>query len=186
MRKEVRKMKTRKLLSVLMAVVMLFGCIGINAYAFDWPVELGQGVAKFRGLGTVSSVEIPVGADYAELAADAKFTVYYSAEKEENLLDIFSREEVGLLGIGDAYLAEGVLHLNLKGLDLDKEGYYYITVGGGSLKYEKDGVSYANSTATTEGVLYQYASLGIVDKLASIFDFIVGIVINLFRNGKTY
>ena len=179
-------MKTRKLLSVLLAVMMLFSCIGINAYAFDWPAELGQGVAKFRGLGTVSSVEIPVGADYAELAQEAKFTVYYSAEKEENILDILDREEVGLLGVGDAYLADGVLHINLKGLDLSAEGYYYITVGGGSLRYEKDGVSYANATATTEGVLYQFASLGIGDKLAGIFDFIAGIITNLISNGNTY
>lgn len=179
-------MKTKKLLSVLMAVMMLFGCLGLNAFAFDWPAELGQGVANFRGLATVSSVEIPVGADYTELANEAKFTVYYSAEKEENILDILDREEVGLLGVGDAYLADGVLHLNLKGLDLSAEGYYYITVGGGSLRYEKDGVSYANSTATTEGVLYQFNSLEIADKISAIFDFIFGLVTNLFANGKTY
>ncbi len=175
-------MKTKKLLSVLMAVMMLFGCLGVSASALDLPAELGIGVANFRGLATVSSVEIPVGASYTELAADAKFTVYYSAEKEENILDSFSRKDVGTIGSGDAYLKDGVLHLNLKGLGLADEGYYYITVGGGSLKYE----GRYNVTTTTEGVLYQFDSLEIGDKLATIFDFIFGIVANLFTNGKTY
>ncbi len=179
-------MKTKKILSVMMAIMMLFGCLGLNASAFDWPTDLGEGVADFRGLATVSSVEIPVAAEYTELASDAVFTVYYSAEKEENIFDALNREEVGTIGSGDAYLKDGVLHLNLKGIGLSKEGYYYITVGGGALKYEKDGVAYANSTATTEGVLYQFNSLEIGDKLAAIFDFIIGIITNLISNGKTY
>ena len=179
-------MKTRKLLSVLMAAMMLFGCLGLNAFAFDWPAELGQGVADFRGLTTISSVEIPVGADYTELASEAVFTVYYSAEKEENIFDAFDRVEKATLGSGDAYLAGGVLHINLKVLNLTDEGYYYITVGGGSLRYEKDGVSYTNATATTEGVQYQFESLEVGDKISAIFDFIFGMIGNLFANGKAY
>ncbi|MBE6776173.1 MAG: hypothetical protein E7543_08305 [Ruminococcaceae bacterium] len=177
-------MKTRKLLSVLMAVMMLFGCLSVSASALEinLPAELGEGVVKFRGLATVSSAEIPVAAEYTELAADAVFTVYYSAEKEENILDVLAREEKGTIGSGDAYLKDGVLHLNLKGLGLEAEGYYYITVGGGALKYE----GRYNATTTTEGVLYQFESLAIGDKLASIFDFIAGIIINLIGNGKTY
>ncbi len=175
-------MKTKKLLSVLMAVMMLFGCLSVSASALDLPAELGVGVANFRGLATISSVEIPVGAEYTELAADAVFTVYYSAEKEENILDAFARKEVGTVGSGDAYLKDGVVHLNLKGLGFSDEGYYYITVGGGSLKYE----GRYNVTTTTEGVLYQFDSLEIGDKLAAIFDFIFGIVTNIFTNGKAY
>ena len=169
-----------------MAAMMLFGCLGLNAFAFDWPAELGQGVADFRGLTTISSVEIPVGEDYTELASEAVFTVYYSAEKEENIFDAFDRVEKATLGSGDAYLAGGVLHINLKGLNLTDEGYYYITVGGGSLRYEKDGVSYTNATATTEGVQYQFESLEVGDKISAIFDFIFGMIGNLFANGKAY
>lgn len=184
-------MKTKKLLSVLMAVMMLFGCLSVSASALeinipDIPDELGAGVAKFRGLSTISSVEIPVAAEYTELTEEAKFTVYYSAEKEENIFDVLERESVGLLGIGDAYLADGVLHLNLKGLGLADEGYYYITIGGGSLKYVKDDITYINGTATTEGVQYQFDSLEIVDKLGAIFDFIAGIITNLISNGNIY
>ncbi len=177
-------MKTKKLLSVLMAVMMLFGCLSASASAFEinLPAELGEGVAKFRGLGEISSVEIPVAADYTEVAADARFTVYYSAEKEENIFDALDRKEVGTIGSGDAYLKEGVLHLNLKGLGLADEGYYYITIGGGSLVYE----GHYNVTTTTTGVLYQFASLGIVDKLGVIFDFIAGIITNLISNGNIY
>ncbi len=180
-------MKTKKLLSVLMAVMMLFGCLSVSASALeinlpDIPDELGAGVAKFRGLSTISSVEIPVAAEYTELATDAVFTVYYSAEKEENILDILGRKEVGTLGSGDAYLKNGVLHLNLKGLGLTDEGFYYVTVDGGSLKYD----GHYNLTATTEGVQYQFESLEIVDKLGVIFDFIAGIITNLISNGKTY
>ncbi len=177
-------MKTKKLLSVLLAVMMLFGCLCVSASALEihLPDELGAGVPKFRGLATVSSAEIPVAAEYTELAADAVFTVYYSAEKEENILDVLNRKEVGTVGSGDAYLKDGVVHLNLKGLGLSDEGYYYITVGGGSLKYE----GYYNVTATTEAVLYQFASLEIGDKLACIFDFIAGIITNLFSSGKVY
>ncbi len=183
-KKEVMKMKTKKLLSVLMAIMMLFGCMSISASAFEitLPAELGQGVAKFRGIGSISSVEIPVAAEYTEIAAEATFTVYYSAEKEENILDAFNREEVGVLGVSDAYLKDGVLHLDLKGLGLDAEGYYYITVGGGSLVYD----GYYNVTATTEGVLYQFASLGAADKIVLIFDFIAGLLTNLISNGKIY
>ncbi|MBR6567702.1 MAG: hypothetical protein IKK60_03520 [Clostridia bacterium] len=177
-------MKTKKLLSVLMAVIMLFGCISVSASALEinFPDELGAGVAKFRGLSEISSVEIPVAAEYTELAADAVFTIYYSAEKEENILDVLGRKEVGTIGSGDAYLKNGVLHLNLKGLGLADEGYYYVTVGGGALKYE----GYYNVTTTTEGVQYQFESLEIVDKLGVIFDFIAGIITNLISNGKTY
>ena len=66
MRKEVRKMKTKKLLSVLMAVMMLFGCLSVSASALEinLPDELGAGVAKFRGLSEIASVEIPVAAEY--------------------------------------------------------------------------------------------------------------------------
>ena len=177
-------MKTKKLLSVLMAVMMLFGCLSVSASALEinLPDELGAGVVKFRGLSEIASAEIPVAAEYTEVAADAKFTVYYSAEQEENILDVFAREEVGTIGAGDAYLKDGVLHLNLKGLGLAEEGYYYITVGGGSLKYE----GYYNVTSTTAGVQYQFESLEIVDKLGVIFDFIAGIITNFISSGKIY
>ncbi len=175
-------MKTRKLLSVFMAIMMLFGCLSVSASALDLPAELGAGVANFRGIATISSAEIPVAAAYTELAADAVFTIYYSVEKEENILDVFNRKEVGTIGSGDAYLKDGVLHLNLKGLGLADEGYYYITIGGGALKYE----GRYNLTNTTEGVLYQFKSLEIGDKIAAIFDFIFGILGNLFTNGKVY
>ncbi len=169
-----------------MAIMMLFGCLGVSASAIELPAEIEVGVANFRGLATISSVEIPVDAKYTALAADAVFTVYYSAEKEENVLDALNREEVGTIGSGDAYLAEGVVHLNLKGLGLEKEGYYYITVGAGSLEYADEYTDRYNFAATTEGVLYQFGSLGIVDKLGVIFDFIASIVTNLISNGKTY
>ncbi len=177
-------MKTKKLLSVLMAVVMLFGCLSASASALEinFPAELGEGVVKFRGLAELASAEIPVAAEYTEVDADAKFTVYYSAEKEEDIFDALNRKEVGILGSGDAYLKDGILHLNLKGLGLGDEGFYYITIGGGSLIYD----GYYNITTTTEGVQYQYNSLGIVDKLGVIFDFIAGIITNLISNGEIY
>lgn len=182
-KKEVMKMKTKKLLSVLMAIMMLFGCMSISASARDWPAELGQGVAKFRGIGSISSVEIPVAVAYTNIAAEATFTVYYSEEKVENIFDAaINCEEVGVLGVSDAYLKDGVLHLDLKGLGLDAEGYYYITVGGSSLTYDGG----FNMTATTEGVLYQFASLGAADKIVLIFDFIAGLLTNLISNGKIY
>ncbi len=175
-------MKTKKLLSVLMAVMMLFGCLGLNASAIDWPKELGAGTAKFRGLAEISSVEIPVDAAFTEVASDAEFAVYYLAEEEGNALDLLNREKVGTLGVADAYVADGVLHLNLKGLALSKEGYYYISVATGALK----GTDCQNVLATTDGVLYQFDSLGIVDKLGVIFDFIASIITNLINNGKIY
>lgn len=181
-------MKTKKLLSVLMAVMMLFGCVSISASAFEieWPADLGQGVVKFIGIGSIFSAEIPVSAEYTEMTQEAKFTVYYSAEKEESIFDALDRKEVGVLGVSNAYLKNGILHLDLKGLALEEEGYYYITVGGGSLTYVKEGVTYSNSTATTEGVLFQFASLGAGDKVVAIFEFISNLLTNLFSNGKAY
>lgn len=177
-------MKTKKLLSVLMALMMLIGCVSISAAALEinFPASLGQGVVKFRGVGSIFSAEIPVAAEFTEVSQEAAFTVYYSAEKEDSILDALNRKEVGVIGSGDAYVRDGVLHLDLKGLSLADEGYYYITVGGGSLRYE----GYYNATATTEGVLYQFASLAAADKVVAIFDFIGGLFSNLFASGKMY
>lgn len=179
--------KTRKLLSILLAAMLLFGCLGLNAFALELPAEITAGTANFRGLAEISSVEIPVDAIYTELDPTATFTVYYSAEKEEDILDAFNREEVATIGAGDAYLAENVLHINLKGAGLSAEGYYYITIGSGSLVYvDENGFDRYNVATTTAGVQYQFESLAIGGKLSAIFDFIVGMFTNLLANSKTY
>ncbi len=180
-------MKTRKLLSIVMAVMMLFGCLSVSASALELPAEIEVGVAKFRGLAEISSAEIPVVSEaYTGLAADAEFTVYYSVEKEENIFDVLDRKEVATLGVGDAYFADGVIHLNLKGKGLSEEGYYYITIGSGALEYKDEYTDRYNVATTTEGVQYQFESLSIGDKIATIFDFIFGMITNLISNGKTY
>ena len=175
-------MKTKKLLSVLMAVIMLFGCMTVSASAIDWPKDLEAGAVTVRGLSTVTSVEIPVAAEYTAVAADATFKVYYSEEKAEDAFDYLGLEEVGTVGSGDAYIADGVLHINLAGLKLSTEGYYYISVGSGALVYD----CYYNMAATTEGVQYQFASLDLFGKISAVFDYVLSIISNMISNGKSF
>lgn len=174
--------KTRKLLSIVMAVMMLLGCCGLSSFAIDWPAELEAGAVTLRGLSTVASVEIPVSAEFTEVATDAVFTVYYSAEAEEDIFDVLNREEVGTVGAGDAYLKNGVLHINLAGLDLAKEGYYYVTVGSGALT----GVECYNIAETTDGVQYKFASLELFDKISAIFGYVLSVISNMISNGAAY
>lgn len=182
------KMKTRKLLSIVMAVMMLFGCFSASAAALKLPVELGENVAtEFYGISKLASVTFAVAPEFTEVLPEAEITVHYSAEKEENFFDAFDREPVGTVGVGDIYLADGVLHVNLAGLNLSAEGYYYITVGGGSLGYvgEYD-VEYINGSYTAEDYEHRFESLDIGEKISCFFDYILNIIMNLISNGKTY
>lgn len=181
-------MKTKKILSVLMAVMMIFGCLGMSASALDWSVKLGENpLAEFIGLSKITSATVTVNYLYDEVTPEAEFTVYYSAEKEENILGVLMKcENVGSVGAGDAYLTDGLLHINLKNLGLSKEGYYYIVVGAKSLRYESDGVGYVNLVGTTQGYQQLWESIGPFDKLGQLFDYVLGMIDNLIKNGKTY
>lgn len=178
--------KTKKLLSVVMAVLMLFGCMGLNAFAFDWPQDLEAGTPTFIGTSVLKSVEIPVGEKFTTITEDAEFTVYYTTEDLGDSYDIITlalkAEAVGTVHYESAYLAENVLHIDLSGLELSEEGYYHILISGGSLT----GEDCTNVTETTAGVEYAYASLNVLGKLQAIIGYVLSMITNLLSNGAAY
>ncbi len=173
---------TKKLLSVLMAIMMIFSAVSLSASAIDWPKDLSAGAVTFVGTSKLASAEFAIGSEYTTLEADAQFTVYFSEEKAEDIIDFIGLEEVGKVGADNAYLAEGVIHVNLSSLEIKTEGYYYINVSGGAVT----GEDCQNISDTTDGVLYQFASLGLFEKISAIFNYVISIVGNLISNGKPF
>ena len=178
--------KTKKLLSFVLAAVLILSCCGIGSFAINWPKELGAGAAQFRTLSTIKSVEIPVGAEFTEITADAEFVVYYTTEDLGDNFDVLSlalkAEEVGTVHAESAYLAESVLHIDLSALELSKEGYYHIYIAGGSLT----GEDCQNTLGSTKGVEYKFESLGLIDKLQVVFGYLLSMISNLLSYKQTY
>ena len=178
--------KTKKLLSLVLAVIMVLGCCGMSTLAIEWPKDLEAGEAQFRTLATVKSVEISVGKDFTKITDDAEFIVYYTEEDLGDNYDaltlVLKAEEVAKVHKESAYLAENVLHIDLSSLKLSKEGYYYIYIAGGSLAGEEC----QNLIATTKGVEYKYESLSIVGKLQAVINYLLSMISNLLSYQKTF
>lgn len=174
---------TKKLLSIVLAAIMILGCCGISSFAIDLPRDLAAGTVTVRGLSTLSGIEIVVDQKFTQVADDAEFTVYYSEKPiADDIFNLLGIEKAGMVYAENAYIAGGALHIGLSSLKLSNEGYYYISIPTGALT----GDGCYNLLGVTDGAEYQFASLGLIEKLTTVIDYIFSVITNLLSNGKPY
>ncbi len=186
--------KTRKLLSLFLAVLTLMGCLAISSLAGDSvPAFLDEASYTVRGAGKISSIEIRIDDEFTVYnEKDCGIDIYYSAEPYEGKITAYNiyykLEKVGYAGSSKMYFKDNVLHADLSNQKLTKEGYYYFVLSSGAFSYsvDRDSIRFYNPETVFGPEHYRYASLGFGAKLSAFFDYLGSVFTNIFTNGRVY
>lgn len=187
-------MKTKKFLSVFLAVLMFMGCLGISVMAVhSVPAILDEASYTVRGFSNISSIEIRIDDEFNVFdEKNAGIDIYYSAEPYEGVLTAYNiyykLEKVGYAGSNKMYFKNNVIHADLKSQKLSKEGYYYFVLSDGAVCYytERDSVRLYNAQTVFGPEHHQYASLDFGSQISAFFDYISAVFTNIFTNGKAF
>lgn len=185
---------SRKLLSLLLAILTLMGCLGISSLAVhSVPAFLDEADYTVRGVANISSIEISIDDEFDVFdEKNAGIDIYYSAEPYEGIITAhniyYKLEKVGYAGSSKMYFKNNVLHANLKSQKLSKEGYYYFVLSDGAVCYytERNSVRLYNAETVFGPEHHQYASLDFGSQITAFFDYIGAVFTNIFTNGRAY